>query len=315
MRDAIRMVFDEAEDIELVGEAANGHELLPLNARVQPDFLVLLDVQLPGPDGLACLEQLAAEHPNVRVAMLSAVDDRHVIESFRAWRAGYIRVTVNPRLARRDPPDRGRHRHPSAPLAAQGRLREAGVRSVGEGSRPGRAPQGRSNKEIARSGSVSRPSSSTCATSQARGSPASGPRRCATPTSTTSRPSRSWSRLPRKPWVEHGGPELRVRRSPHADEEAQLGRRVARVGVAREPGDEDLDLVRRSGRRDSRSRSTRHEVGRKVWMADPDDHRRTEASIGQPRRGRHDRVVRLRETGSAGGQRPFDHPKERGNSS
>ena len=69
MRDAIRMVFDEAEDIRLVGEATNGHEL-PLVARVQPGF-VLLDVQLPGLDGLACLEQLAAEHPNVRVAMLS----------------------------------------------------------------------------------------------------------------------------------------------------------------------------------------------------------------------------------------------------
>jgi DNA-binding NarL/FixJ family response regulator len=96
MRDAIRMVFDEAEDLELVGEAASGHELLELVARVRPDF-VLLDVQLPGLDGLACLEALAAEHPEVRVAMLSAVDDRQVIESsFRRGASGYIRKTVNP---------------------------------------------------------------------------------------------------------------------------------------------------------------------------------------------------------------------------
>ena len=96
MRDAIKMVFDDADDIELVGEAANGHELLSLVARVQPDF-VLLDVQLPGLDGLACLEALAADHPDVLVAMLSAVDDRQVIESsFRRGARGYIRKTVNP---------------------------------------------------------------------------------------------------------------------------------------------------------------------------------------------------------------------------
>jgi DNA-binding NarL/FixJ family response regulator len=96
MRDAIRMVFDEAEDLELVGEAGNGHELLELVARVRPDF-VLLDVQLPGLDGLACLEALAAGHPGVRVAMLSAVDDPQVIESsFRRGALGYIRKTVNP---------------------------------------------------------------------------------------------------------------------------------------------------------------------------------------------------------------------------
>jgi DNA-binding NarL/FixJ family response regulator len=96
MRDAVRMVFAELDDIELVGEVANGHELLPLVARVEPDF-VLLDVQLPGLDGLACLEALAARHPEVQVAMLSAVDDRQVIESsFRRGARGYIRKTVNP---------------------------------------------------------------------------------------------------------------------------------------------------------------------------------------------------------------------------
>jgi DNA-binding NarL/FixJ family response regulator len=96
MRDAVKVVLEGLEDIELVGEAASGHELLPLVARVEPDF-VLLDVQLPGLDGLACLEALAARHPRVRVAMLSAVDDHQVIESaFRRGARGYIRKSVNP---------------------------------------------------------------------------------------------------------------------------------------------------------------------------------------------------------------------------
>ncbi len=59
MRDAVRLVFDEEEDVELVGEVANGHDLLPLMARVEADF-VLLDVQLPGLDGLGCLEALGS---------------------------------------------------------------------------------------------------------------------------------------------------------------------------------------------------------------------------------------------------------------
>ena len=96
MRDAVRLVFDESDDIELVGEVANGHELLPLLSTVEADF-ILLDVQLPGLDGLGCLEALAERHPNVKVAMLSAVEDRQVIESaFRRGARGYILKTVNP---------------------------------------------------------------------------------------------------------------------------------------------------------------------------------------------------------------------------
>jgi DNA-binding NarL/FixJ family response regulator len=96
MRDAVRLVFDEAEDVELVGEVANGHDLLPLLAKVEADF-VLLDVQLPGVDGLGCLEALAEHHPQVKVAMLSAVEDPQVIESaFRRGARGYIFKSVNP---------------------------------------------------------------------------------------------------------------------------------------------------------------------------------------------------------------------------
>ena len=96
MRDAVRMVLDGDAEMELVGEVGNGRDLLPLVARVRPDF-ILLDVQLPGIDGLACLESLATLHPDVPVAMLSAVEDRQVIDaSFRRGAAAYIRKSVNP---------------------------------------------------------------------------------------------------------------------------------------------------------------------------------------------------------------------------
>lgn len=96
MRDAVKMVLDADEDMELVGEVANGRDLLPLVNRLQPDF-VLLDVNLPGADGLACLESLALLHPDLKVAMLSAIDDRQVIDAaFRRGASAYIRKSVNP---------------------------------------------------------------------------------------------------------------------------------------------------------------------------------------------------------------------------
>jgi DNA-binding NarL/FixJ family response regulator len=96
MRDAVKLVFDEAEEVELVGEVDNGNDLLPLMARIACDF-VLLDVQVPGLDGLGCLEALAKRYPRVKVAMLSAVEDPQVIESaFRRGARGYILKSVNP---------------------------------------------------------------------------------------------------------------------------------------------------------------------------------------------------------------------------
>ena len=117
---------------------------------MQPDF-VLLDVQLPGLDGLACLEQLAAEHPNVRVAMLSAVDDRHVIESsFRRGAHGYIRKTVNPfdlpAAIRQIVDDTVIHR-PLSPHKG-GSVRQVSGLSE-EAAVLAELSQGRSNKEIA----------------------------------------------------------------------------------------------------------------------------------------------------------------------
>jgi DNA-binding NarL/FixJ family response regulator len=96
MRDAVKLVFEEQEDVVLVGGVANGNDLLPLLKQVEADF-VLLDVQLPGLDGLGCLEALAQHHPQVKVAMLSAVEDTHVIESaFRRGAHGYILKSINP---------------------------------------------------------------------------------------------------------------------------------------------------------------------------------------------------------------------------
>lgn len=96
MRDAVRMVLDGDADFELVGEVANGRDVLPLVRRLLPD-VVLLDIRLPGVDGLACLESLTALHPDVKVVMLTAVEDHQVIDAaFRRGARAYILKSVNP---------------------------------------------------------------------------------------------------------------------------------------------------------------------------------------------------------------------------
>jgi DNA-binding NarL/FixJ family response regulator len=95
--EATRLVLEQDEDIEIVGEATTGSQVLPLVARTNPD-LVLLDVRMPEMDGLTCLDRLQKQHPNVAVVMLSAYDDPETIASALARGAkSFIGKMVDPR--------------------------------------------------------------------------------------------------------------------------------------------------------------------------------------------------------------------------
>ena len=70
----IREALSGDPDIEIVGEASSGAQVLPLVARTSPD-LVLLDLRMPEMDGLEVLELMRKAHPDVRVAILSVHND------------------------------------------------------------------------------------------------------------------------------------------------------------------------------------------------------------------------------------------------
>ena len=80
MLHAIRLALADNDDIEIVAEADCGTKVLPLVGQTDPD-IVLLDVRMPGIDGLSVLERLRERYPKVRVAMLSAVDDPTVVKA------------------------------------------------------------------------------------------------------------------------------------------------------------------------------------------------------------------------------------------
>jgi NarL family two-component system response regulator LiaR len=92
----IRRALEAAEDIEIVGEAYSGSQVLPLVSRTSPD-VVLLDLRMPEMDGLACLELIRKRHPEVKVVVLSVFSDsEHIETALKRGACGYIVKTVNP---------------------------------------------------------------------------------------------------------------------------------------------------------------------------------------------------------------------------
>ena len=97
MLDAIRTALEDEHDLEIVGEAQSGEEVLRLVGRTQPD-LVLLDLRMPGMDGFSVLDGLREREPNVKVVILSGVDEPRVIDAaLRRGAEAYLLKQVEPR--------------------------------------------------------------------------------------------------------------------------------------------------------------------------------------------------------------------------
>ncbi len=86
----------EAAGVEIVGTCGTGDEVLELVDKWTPDA-VLLDLAMPGMDGLTCVTQLAERHPDVRVVVLSATDDPTAIrEVLAAGAVCFVGKNVQP---------------------------------------------------------------------------------------------------------------------------------------------------------------------------------------------------------------------------
>src|SRR2546425_9656099 len=93
---ALRRALEASEDLEIVGEARSGPELLGLIERRRPE-VVLLDLSMPGLDGMACLEAISQSWPEIKTVVLSAHDDRPSIDAaLLAGATAYIVKSVSP---------------------------------------------------------------------------------------------------------------------------------------------------------------------------------------------------------------------------
>ena len=90
VRAGLTMLLAGADDIEIVGEAANGNEVEPAVAEHQPD-VVLMDIRMPGMDGLAATEILRRRDRPPEVIVLTTLDaDDHVLRALRAGASGFL---------------------------------------------------------------------------------------------------------------------------------------------------------------------------------------------------------------------------------
>jgi NarL family two-component system response regulator LiaR len=90
VRDGLSAMLSTQPDFEVVAQAADGQEALDKAASYRPDIL-LLDLAMPGMDGVAVLKVLQHDHPQVEVIVFTAYDtDERIIEAVRAGARGYL---------------------------------------------------------------------------------------------------------------------------------------------------------------------------------------------------------------------------------
>jgi DNA-binding NarL/FixJ family response regulator len=98
LRAGFRVLIDAAEDLEVVGEASDGAEVVAVALETVPD-VILMDVRMPGTDGLAATRTIVADDRlrDVRIIVLTTFEvDEYVVEAVRAGASGFLGKGVKP---------------------------------------------------------------------------------------------------------------------------------------------------------------------------------------------------------------------------
>ena len=94
--EGVRRALEEVPDFEVVGECSSGSQVLPMVGRTNPD-VVLLDLRMPGADGISCLTRIRSQYPEVKVVILSSSTDEQVIANvLKKGASAYVVKSVNP---------------------------------------------------------------------------------------------------------------------------------------------------------------------------------------------------------------------------
>jgi two-component system response regulator NreC len=90
LRDGIRTLISLHDDLKIVGEASDGEEAVKMAHKLAPD-VVIMDLALPGIDGIEAIHRIRKKKPRIKVLVLSQYDDKeHVLSSIKAGADGYL---------------------------------------------------------------------------------------------------------------------------------------------------------------------------------------------------------------------------------
>jgi two-component system, NarL family, response regulator YdfI len=90
IREGLRLILETEEGFDLVGEAADGAEAIRLAAELHPD-IILMDLRMPGMDGLTAIERLHAEQPAIAIVILTTFNEDDLMRrGLRAGARGYL---------------------------------------------------------------------------------------------------------------------------------------------------------------------------------------------------------------------------------
>jgi NarL family two-component system response regulator YdfI len=90
IRQGLRLILETEEGFELVGEAADGAEAVRQCAELKPE-VVLMDLRMPGMDGLTAIERLHVEQPQIAIVILTTFnEDELMLRGLRAGAKGYL---------------------------------------------------------------------------------------------------------------------------------------------------------------------------------------------------------------------------------
>ncbi|GEK20542.1 response regulator [Cellulomonas xylanilytica] len=96
LRSGFRLVIESEPDLEVVGEAADGRVALDQVAALAPD-VVLMDIRMPGMDGIEATRHIVAQHPGSRVLVLTTFDvDDLAFAALRAGASGFLLKSARP---------------------------------------------------------------------------------------------------------------------------------------------------------------------------------------------------------------------------
>ena len=96
-REGIKALLAVTDDIEIVGEAEDGATALKRIRELEPD-VILMDINMPGLNGIRVTEQILAQHPQTRIIMLTMLeDDASIFHAMRAGARGYLLKGAEPK--------------------------------------------------------------------------------------------------------------------------------------------------------------------------------------------------------------------------